>query len=434
MRISVLAIVTVLAELACVPWAAAAPANAGSALQKGIGEFQAGAYTQALADFLDAQRSGLDTPVLHYNLGATYYKLNRDQQAESEFRSLLGDPKFSEFARYNLGLIAHRAGRQTEAHDYFSAVASGKGNAHLRALARNQLRPASHDKSRWHGVLELAGGHDDNVTLTEHTTLVTPSGSGSTLASAFASGSGRIAGDAAGGLWLNGSVRDIRYFKQTAFDLLVARAAPEYRFTVNDWRLRTVLNATYIRLGTASLETLLGFNLRAEHALGIARVRLDYGLTRINGGARYGYLTGWQNQLGLHSTWRPGPVQISLGYALTLNRRQDRTAGSEFSSVSPMRNQVDADLRWTPASWATLYAGGSYWRSRYADPNAFLQGTTLVVVRRSDSGRNAEVGALFNPSNNTRLGAAYEYRSNDANIARYAFTSHRYTLRVQYVY
>ena len=70
MRILVIAVVAVIAQLACAPWVAAA--TTGAALQKGISEFQAGAYTQALADFLDARRSGLDTPVLHYNLGATY--------------------------------------------------------------------------------------------------------------------------------------------------------------------------------------------------------------------------------------------------------------------------------------------------------------------------------------------------------------------------
>jgi Flp pilus assembly protein TadD len=50
-------------------------------MQAGISEFRAGAFAQALA----------------------------------EFKSLLSDPKSAGFARYNLGLIARRAGRKAEA-------------------------------------------------------------------------------------------------------------------------------------------------------------------------------------------------------------------------------------------------------------------------------------------------------------------------------
>lgn len=434
MRILLFAAISLLGQLAIVPRAGAAPAAASSALQKGIKEFQAGGFTQALADFQEAQRLGLDTPVLHYNLGATYYKLDRDSQAETEFRSLLSEPKFSDFARYNLGLIARRAGHQVEAQQYFSAAASGSANPRLRALARAQLRPQSRGAARWYGTIDLGGGYDDNVTLTERTTLVTPSGAASAFASVFAGGAGRLTGDASGGLWFAGNFRDTKYFKQSAYDLLVAKVGPDYRFAAGDWRLRAGVDVAHLRLGTAGLETLYEANMRAEHAIGSARLRFEYTLARVAGGGNYQYLSGWQNQLGVHTTWQPGTVQIGAGYVLALNRRQDRIAGAEFFSVSPQRSQLEAGLRWAPTPGTSLYARGVYWRSRYADPNVFLQAGSLVTVRRVDSGRLAELGASCRLGRSMRLGAEYDRSSNDSTITRYTYAKNRYTLRFNYSY
>lgn len=434
MRILVFAIISLLAQLVDAPCAGATPAGVSPALPQGIKEFQAGAFAQALADFQQAQREGLDTPVLHYNLGAAYYKLHREPQAESEFKSLLRDPKFGDFSRYNLGLIARHAGREAEAQQYFSAAASGSANTHLRALARAQMRPQMRGASRWHGILELSGGYDDNVTLIDRNALVTASGTASALASAYASGAGRITGDARRGLWLTGSLRDTQYFKQSAYDLLLAEAGPEFRFSADQWRLRTGASASYLRFGTAELETLYGVHMRAEHAMGGGQLRLDYALERIDGGPNYQYLAGWQNQFGVRTTWPAGAVHFSAGYVLTLNRRQDRIAGTQFFSVSPKRNELQASLRWTPTPRTAVYARGSYWRSRYADPNVFLQAGTLVTLQRTDTGHNAEVGASCHLSTNLRLGAEYDYRSNDSTISRYTYARNLYTLQFQYFY
>jgi Tfp pilus assembly protein PilF len=439
MRISVVAIVTLAVNLVCAAGihAQAPPSRASAAMQAGIGEFRTGAFTQALTDLLDARRQGMDTPVLHYNLGATYYKLGRDHEAAAEFKSLLPDPKFGDFARYNLGLIARRAGRKSEAREYFSAVTSDARNSHLRALARAELHERPAGSSAWHrplwrGLLEVGGGYDDNVALVSRSALLTPSGGSSAAVSAFAGGSGQLTGNGNRGLRLVGSLYDTQYPNQSAFDLLIVRAGPEYRFPVASWRIQTGGYATHIRLGSNELETLGVLNLRGEHALGSGRLRLDYSRERIGGGARYGYLTGWQNQYGVRTSWSPGPLLITLGYGLTVNRRQDLVFGNRFFSVSPNRNQIETDLRWNTTPRTTLYARGSYWRSRYADPNIFLQGGGLVTRRRIDNGRDAEVGLLYRLSSNARVAVEYGYRRNDSNIAPYAYTSNSCMLKFQY--
>src|SRR5262245_40485525 len=89
------------------------------AFDRGIAAFGAGDYGGALESFLDAQRAGLDTPGLHYNLGATYYKLQRYPEAEREFQGLARDSAWGPLASYNLGLIVQRTGRLDLARDHF---------------------------------------------------------------------------------------------------------------------------------------------------------------------------------------------------------------------------------------------------------------------------------------------------------------------------
>jgi tetratricopeptide (TPR) repeat protein len=344
MRITVKAVAVALICLVCVARlpAQAAASRAGDPLQAGIDAFRLGDFTKALSEFLHAEREGLDTPALHYNLGSTYYKLGRNADAETEFRSLLSDPKFGDFARYNLGLIARRTGRSAEAHAHFAAVAEQAKTLPLRGLARAELggHPSGSSgrrRSAWQGSLEAGAGYDDNVTLAARTALITPSGAGSPTYSVLGSAGGPLAGNGRRGLRLTGSVYDIKYPHQSDYDLLVSRAGPSYRFELDSWRVQTGLYATYIRLGANTLETLGALNLRGEHALGAGRLTLDYSLQRMGGGPRYDYLTGWQNRFGVHGSWHPGPTWITIGYALVLNNRRDLVSGAQFFSVSPMR-------------------------------------------------------------------------------------------------
>jgi Tfp pilus assembly protein PilF len=436
MRVSPVAVITVVVALGCAvsPPAQAASPQATAAMQAGIRDFGAAAFQQALDKFLDARSQGMDSPALRYDLGATYYKLGRNAEAATEFRSLLSDPKFGDFARYNLGLIARRAGHKSEAKEYFSQVAEQAHDTQLQALARTQLRGRSGGPHGWQGFVETSGGYDDNVALASQNALLTASGSGSKVFSAMAGGGGWLTGGRNRGLRLSGDLYDLQYPDQSAFNLLIAQGGPEYLLPVHSWGLRAGAYATRINLGGNELETFGAFNLRAVHSIGSGRLRLDYRLERITGGPRYAYLSGWQNQLGVRTSWHPGPVGILFGYSLTVNRRQDLTSGTQFFSVSPIRNQVETELRWNATLRSTFYVRGYYWWSVYRDRNVFLQGGALQEHRRVDNRGAAEVGMLYRLTENLRFTAEYAFRRNDSNITRYTYTSNRYMLSLQYAF
>ncbi|HEV7135722.1 MAG TPA: tetratricopeptide repeat protein, partial [Steroidobacteraceae bacterium] len=332
-----------------------APPAREADFRAGIELFRQSDFREALQHFLRAQQAGLDTPVLQYDLGVTYYRMGRYARASAQFRRLLRDPHFGDFARYNLGLIARRRGDQALAQHRFSTVAAAARSSALRALAQAQLRPikpraaASEPRGRsWHGVLETGGGFDDNVALLPRYSPLIVAGGGSPLLRAYAAASGSLSGNARHGLSAAGSLYETHYTRQSSLDLLIGKLGPNFHFPAGSWRLEAGLSGTYVRLGSSELESFGSLALSATHRLGDADVRLEYTLEGIGGGAAYGYLSGRESRLALRATWRRRNFELEVGPALTVSRRRDLAAASEFFSVSATRLQLDAYALWKP--------------------------------------------------------------------------------------
>jgi len=404
-------------------------------MQEGIHDFGAGAFREALEEFLQARRLGLSSPALRYDLGATYYKLGRDAEAAAEFKSLLSDPKFGDFARYNLGLTLLRAGHKREARRYFSQVAEQAHDTRLQELASAELHEARpRGPHGWQGFVEADGGYDDNVLLASNETLLTVPKAGSAMYSVMAGGGGWLTGGRDRGLRLTGSLYDVQYPDQRAFNLLLAQAGPEYLLPAGSWDLRAGAFGARINLGPGELETYGSLNLRGEHPLAGGTLRLNYHLERVTGGPGYGYLSGWQNQFGVRTSWQPGRAEILFGYSLTLNHRQDLRTATEFFSVSPLRNQLETQLSWAATPRSTFYVHGLYWWSLYRDPNVFLQAGVLQEQKRSDNGYVTELGWVCRVTSKVNITAEYARRNNDSNIRRYGYTSNQVSLSLQYTF
>jgi tetratricopeptide (TPR) repeat protein len=413
----------------------ATPSSPEALMREGIDEFRAGAFAPALDKFLQARAAGLDTPVLRYDLGAVYFKLQRDDEAAAQFKSLLEDPKFSDFARYNLGLIAQRAGRTTDAQRYFTAVETQSRNAQLRLLARSNLRGKTVSSHPWQGYVQVGGGYDDNVALAAPSSLLSASGVSSPAINAQGGGAVQLTGNRGQGLQLAGNLYDVQYPRQSNYNLIFARLGPEYRMPLGSWRVQSGGYFSEIRLGGNELEKLGSLNLRAQRSLaGSTALRFDYWLERATGGLRYAYLTGWQNKFAVQTSWHPGPVQVSAEYGVAINRRQNLSVGTQFFSASPTRQHLEARLRWEMSPANEIYVRGRYGWNRYDQSNVFLQAGAPVVLRRQDTVRDAELGYNYRLTLRGSLNASYEYRRNDSNIARYAYGSNRYMLAYTYVF
>src|SRR5688500_5997262 len=87
----------------------AAAQSAAELAAEGNQLVRSGVYRTALLRYRDAAAAGLDTPLLHYNLGVVHYELGQFAESAAEFARAATDPALAALASYNRGL-ALRAG------------------------------------------------------------------------------------------------------------------------------------------------------------------------------------------------------------------------------------------------------------------------------------------------------------------------------------
>jgi len=123
-------------------WAylAAGSASAQSASElvaEGNALVRSGVYRTALLRYREAAAAGLDSPLLHYNLGVVYYRLGEFDSAATEFAAAASDPKLASVATYNRGLAQRASGDRAAAEQSFSDVAETADDRDLRRLAES---------------------------------------------------------------------------------------------------------------------------------------------------------------------------------------------------------------------------------------------------------------------------------------------------------
>lgn len=94
----------------------------------------------ALLRYREAADAGLDTPLLHYNIGVARYRLGEFDEAVAEFTKAYSDPGLAALAAYNLGLSHRAAGRDEQARLWFERAKSSTATAALRDLTELALR------------------------------------------------------------------------------------------------------------------------------------------------------------------------------------------------------------------------------------------------------------------------------------------------------
>lgn len=139
-------------------------------------------YWAALLRYRQAESSGLDTPLLHYNTGVAHYKARQHIRARQSLLKALDSPALRVAAHYNLGLNAYAAGDLDDALRWFRLARDQQQNARVAeyatvAIARIRremdatdpivIHEVREQKKREFANLELSArisfGNDDNV-------------------------------------------------------------------------------------------------------------------------------------------------------------------------------------------------------------------------------------------------------------------------------
>ncbi|HKW39503.1 MAG TPA: tetratricopeptide repeat protein [Burkholderiales bacterium] len=390
--------------------------------ERGAAAFEHGDFDSALRWFLEARRAGLDTPGLHYDLGATYYRLGRYTEAEAEFAALARQAEWSALATYNLGLIAQRTGRIAAAREYYGEALRTAQDRKLRELAARALgRLELQQPTRTLAVASLAAGYDSNATLTPDAATAGTSHQGDLFAEALGALSHRLSGNAAGGVTAQGGFLLRKYQDLHQFDQLGLRLGAEYDSAAGPWQTSAAAFYDTMYFGGDPFQRAGVVEARAGRRAGSGVFRARYEYQHIEGGAGFEYLDGWQQQLSLEAALAWTASVARFGYQLELNDRRDLQQGTDFLSFSPTRHSVFAALTAPAVGGWSADARAEYRFSRYDDPYV-LGGETTT---REDRRFGVALHASRRVSGPWRVFVDYSGYRNDSSIGTYAYTRHQ---------
>lgn len=128
----------------CVAAGQAAAQSAAELVAEGNALVRSGVYRTALLRYREAAAAGLDTPLLHYNVGVVRYELGDFADSAAEFAQAAAEPALAALASYNRGLALRAAGDSVAATAAFAAAADTASDRDLRRLAADaaESRPA----------------------------------------------------------------------------------------------------------------------------------------------------------------------------------------------------------------------------------------------------------------------------------------------------
>jgi Tetratricopeptide repeat len=172
-----------LAAIACfAPVQNASAMTASQYFADGNRLFRDDLYWAALLRYRQAWEEGMDTPLLHYNMGIAHYRAGQHVRARDELSQALGDPSLRVAAQYNLGLNAYALGEIDEALSWFRLARDQNVNKKIQSFAvvaisrirdeqaaadEFEIRVAEREKKRdfadFQFRVRLGFGSDDNV-------------------------------------------------------------------------------------------------------------------------------------------------------------------------------------------------------------------------------------------------------------------------------
>lgn len=394
-----------------------------------VDAFKRGAYEEALEGFLQARSEGMDSPALAYNLGTTYYRLERYDRAREAFLAAADSPDYADLAHYNLGLVAIRQDNDEEARRWLLHV-TDSDNEKLRTLAHTAMRRIGRPRARggagaWSGFATGDIGYDSNVLLRSDTETLSTSERDDFFLDFFGYAFRPLGGDR--DLSLDASAYLLEHMDLSEFDIGSLRFGGTMGESGRRWRHTGGAHLAFVFLDGDEFtrETLLEWAaLRALR--GNRRLRLRYEAARIDAmDSSYDYLDGWRHSLDARLGWRPERQRYYLLYELEVNDREDRRTPLTFTSLSPVRQTLRAVGQRSLHEDLVARAELRFRHSRYRDAHEFSDGSSEVRIDR----RLRFIGKLSRVlADGKEIALEYRYTDNDSNIPVYQYTRYRIML------
>ena len=415
---------------------AMAAANASDWYQAGVNAFQEGKYEEALTFFKRAQSEGIDTPNLHYNIGAAYYKSGQYEAAGNQFQKLTEDPEWKPLALYNLGLTAEARGDRKAAIDHYNgAFAAAADTSRIRQRAALKLQvleeTAAEDPAvrAWYGLLSASVGYDDNAVMAADDSLNLVSKKSDVFADLYGFGGRYLKGNYNDGVRIDagGYARLYAQEGEFSYGTLFTGISRDKRY--DTWRTRAgvAVNADFVEdhfyAATPTLQLVL------DHYREDFRLRLSNTFGWVAADKTYTYLTGARNRTTAEISGPVSVLKLTTGYEFEYNNRRDLRMESEFFSYSPLRHRIYAGIDYPAAKNWTVSLRGEFRRSLYPEANVQIDTDGRGFrQKRVDDRIFLSVRGEYQVTDTGDIFAQYDRTDNDSNLQAYTYTTNQIML------
>lgn len=385
---------------------------------QGMQAFQQNDYTSALQHFESVRDSGQSGPAVHYNIGVCEYELGEYRKARDSFTDLDSDyPKMRSLAQYNLGLVALKLRNKDVARRHFrAAYYLSEDNQTLRILASTMLRdtgPAIAPTHSWIGSFGARAGYDDNIVLRDDFGLPAGTTTDSRIVDAYGSLQGPYTSK--NGIRLDAAAYIIRYLDNGDFDQAAFQLGAVYDWRGRGWNVKFGVHASYGTLGGDGFDETGSASIRLIRKLSPSTsLAFRYQYDDVNAADTvFSGIEGSRQKIDARFSWFVDEKQLVLAYRVELNDRRD-------PSVSPDRNRIIIDYRFSPVSGWGFEIVGEYRNSEFDD----------LVLKRTEELTTLRVGITRTLSSGWQMLAQYQFSDNDSTDAVFSYQRNQITLGI----
>lgn len=328
-----------------------------------------------------------------------------------------------EFLRRTAEAIGHFRRAERDSTD------SGQQTLAARALAQTPARPPK----PWSAFVSLAGGYDDNVTLSDEPELLGLTDGEDVFLELVGAARGYVTGDPSDGVRLDAGLLVQEYADLDEFDQATFRVGASKDRKWRGWLTGVGGIVDVILLDKDPFETVFTLNIEASRPVGPGWILdLRNRLSRIQADDDFEELEGWRNQFRIRVHIPIGEVRLSAGYQFEFNDREDLSVGDEFFSRSPYRHDFSLEAARSLGRDWDLTGRLEYRRSDYRDKDRIeTTGGGFVEDTREENRFDFSVRAGWRSLRPWIVFGEYRYTNSNANFDDLDYTRNIVQLGVE---
>jgi hypothetical protein len=330
---------SILVIVVCVLYSAIALASATEDYNDGVEFFKKGDYHSAIASFKSAEKKGMESAALFYNLGSACFKVEQYAASKKYFTRVKEYPEKRALAEFNLGMIAIRQNNNEEALAHFKYAEANSKDKKIVDAAKQTIAELTGTARSWSAYVAANFGYDDNISVTPDNLAV---GVDDTFYNIYVLADYVIHGKRQDGWLAEAAYFNLNYSDGDNFDQDFYTIGLRNQHAFSSWHTITHVKYGNSTFGGEDLQSFYQLDVLGEKPLtGNAKITLRYRFDDYTSeNTLYDYLEGWRQRFQIRYYRNTVQSNQQVYYEGELNDRSELVASSYSYDYSPTRHTL----------------------------------------------------------------------------------------------